>query len=312
MHFHAHMTRTQTYTQLQVHRPKVTLTAPYADADGKGDLVSLTAPVTDPAGSLIGVVGVDLVIESLRALIRTIKTRETGEAFVFHKELNIVLASQQLASGQKLPLLTDLNLLDASEKRFSDLSKLPCSETCTDPKQCTATEHGVLLVWRDLWNGKYCLVMVTDVGEIEYPISKQLEQIEAGANLLVMAPLVICIACASVLLLIVLVLAPALSQPLVSTAEDSKIIVSNIGADLSGAQGLQRDKRQSGGMQVLQRVFVGDVGEVSELRKRFDVLLADLLKKREKSLGSKNPFCDAAAEVLDFHQSAGLQARVRA
>ena len=291
-----------------MHRPKITLTAPYADADGKGDIVSLTAPVTDPAGSLIGVVGVDLAVEGLSALVRTIKTREMGEAFVFHKELNLVLASQQRVSGQKFPLITDLNLLSANAKKFSDLSKLPCSEKCTDSRQCTTAEHGVLLVWRDLWDGKYCLVMVTDVEEIEYPINKQQEQIDDAANLLLMAPLVICITCASMLLLIVLVLAPALSQPLMSTAEDSNVIVSKIGADHSDAQGLQRDRRQSGFMPVLQRALVGDVGEISELRKRFDVLLADLLKKREKSLGSKNPFCDTCAQVLDFHRSAGSYA----
>ena len=290
--------------QLQVHRPNITLTAPYEDADGKGDVVSLTAPVTDPLGSLRGIVGVDLAIGSLRKLIGAIRTRETGEAFVFHKELNLVLASKQLVPGQKLPLISDLNLLSASSTRFSDLSKLPCSEICTDMKGCIASEHGVLLVWRGLWDDKYCLVIVTDVQEIEYAIISQLEQIETSSNLLLWAIVAVCIISASLMFVVVLVLAQALSQPLSSTAEDSKLIVSNIGGNHSQVQGLDRDKNESGVMHALQRAFVGNVGEVRELRQRFDVLLNDLLKKREKSLGSRNPFCDNETEVLDFHSIA--------
>ena len=49
-----------------------------------GDLVSLAVPVQSNGGTFVGVVGIDFVVSSLRSVLAKIKTRETGEVFVFH------------------------------------------------------------------------------------------------------------------------------------------------------------------------------------------------------------------------------------
>jgi len=80
-------------TQLQAYRPQISLTAPYMDADGKGDLVSLAVPLQRHRGQFAGVIGIDMVVSSLRETLKTIKTRESGETFIFHLQTRKVLAS---------------------------------------------------------------------------------------------------------------------------------------------------------------------------------------------------------------------------
>lgn len=58
--------------QLQAFRPTISLTAPYKDADGKGDVVSLAAPVARHGAQFVGVVGIDLVVASLRDVIKKV------------------------------------------------------------------------------------------------------------------------------------------------------------------------------------------------------------------------------------------------
>jgi len=184
-------------------------------------------------GGFVGVVGIDLVVSSLRSVITKIKTRETGETFVFHIKGRKVLASQQLVPAAVLPAIEELQLLTGKGKTFLDLKE--GSRPCADAAKSTATEHGILLVWRTVWKGDYCLVIATSVEEIEAPITMQLKEIDTGATELFVTPLVLCSVCAGIILVIVVLLALMMSEPLMSTAKDSKEIVKNIGGDLSTA-----------------------------------------------------------------------------
>jgi len=283
-------------TQLQAFRPNISLTAPYQDADGKGDLVSLAAPVQQQGGGFVGVVGIDLVVSSLRLVLKEIKTRETGETFVFHIKERKVLASQQLVPAAVLPVIEELQLLTGKGKKFSDLGQ--GSFPCADAAKNTSTEHGILLVWRTVWKGGYCIVMATSVDEIEAPITAQLKAIDAGATELFVTPLVLCSVCAGIILVVVVLLAHLMSGPLVSTAKDSKEIVKNIGGDLWTADTTHRE------VQEWKKRF-GEVGEVSELRLRFDNLLADLLKKRNKSQPPSNPLMKKGnTRINELHKMA--------
>ena len=176
-----------------------------------------------------------------------------------------------------LPVIEDLELLKGKGKTFVDLSagSQPCAIGDTDKN--TATQHGVLLVWRKLWNADYCLVMVTSVEEIEAPITEQLEEIEAGATELFVTPLVLSGICAGTLLVIVVLLALIMSGPLISTAKDSNEIVKNIGGDLSTADVGQE------GQQEWQKRF-GEVGEVSELRGGLTICLTSSCRNGKSQL----------------------------
>ena len=66
-------------TQLQAFRPRISLTAPYKDADGKGDVVSLAAPVLRHGAQFVGVVGIDLVVASLRDVIKEVFSSDDAE-----------------------------------------------------------------------------------------------------------------------------------------------------------------------------------------------------------------------------------------
>ena len=309
--------------QLQAKRPTITLTEPYTDADGKGDLVTLAAPIitydaSNPAGAVKGVVGSDLVVESLRSLVNSIRFRETGEAFVFHKDTKLVLASQQLTTQDtiagKLPTIDQLSWLSGSPNKFGkdDMYKRLCVQAADTDKKKTDEENyirvgsgndEVMMVSGEVWQGKYCLVMVTKVKEIEEPITAQIDAIEKSAMTLFLAPMVTAAVCGGVLLTIVILLAHCISRPLVSTACDSKEIVKCIGGDLSQmhATGEEDDKNDAILQQTHKLGSQGEVGEMSDLRQRFTNLLHDLLQKREKSRGHVNPFL----------RQAGLEAAVQ-
>ena len=292
--------------QLQAKRPPVSLTAPYKDADGKGDLVTLAAPIiiydaANPEGKFKGVVGLDLVVEELRALVNSIRLRETGEAVVFHKTARLVLASPQLTTDKTitgaLPKIDDLAWLSGHAKKFGDLmdTDFPCAPDQTELSvRVGSGDEEVVMVSDSLWQGEYCVVLVTRVQEIEQPIMAQLAKIDKEAIALFVPPIFIAAACGAVLLAIVVMLARCMSRPLESTARDSNEIVRNIGGDLSKVE-------QSGGEDDLVMKHVaclgtqGEVGEVSDLRLRFDHLLVELLQKRQKSVGHVNPVAQGSA-----------------
>jgi hypothetical protein len=296
--------------QLQAARLKVSLTAPYRDADGKGDLVTLTTPVTTPSGRFLGVVGTDLVVQSLRNVVNSIKMRETGEALVFHIESKTVLAHTHLvtAGDNVLPKVMTMPLIQGHDKKFSDID-LPCKDSSADNKQV----HGLLLIWRKMWEDKYCLVIVTKVEEIEAPITSQQDEIDALTGAIGGMMAVIGVIVMVLLLTLVVLLAVALSSPMSSTAEDSQVIVASIGGDLSD---MANPRASTATATPFVDKIVGKVGEVEELRLRFDALLADLLRKRQKPLGPVNPFYNAGAAQresglgLFARDSAALEQRV--
>ena len=150
------------------------------------------------------------------------------------------------------------------------------------------------MVSDSLWQGEYCVVLVTRVQEIEQPIMAQLAKIDKEAIALFVPPIFIAAACGAVLLAIMVMLARCMSRPLESTARDSNEIVKNIGGDLSKVE-------QSGGEDDLVMKHLaclgtqGEVGEVSDLRLRFDHLLVELLQKRQKSVGHVNPVAQGSA-----------------
>ena len=204
--------------QLQAKRPPLTLTAPYRDADGKGHLVTLAAPIiiydaSTPAGKVKGVVGLDLVVEELRALVNSVRLRETGEAVVFHKTTRLVLASPQLTTDKTiagaLPKIDDLAWLSNHTRKFGELrdEDFPCAPDSTKLYvRVGRAEEEVLMVWSSLWRGEYCGVLVTRVQEIEEPITAQLEEIHKQAITLFRTPTLIVALCGAILLAIVMLL----------------------------------------------------------------------------------------------------------
>ena len=208
--------------QLQAHRPPVTLTAPYKDADGKGDLVTLAAPIiiydaSNPAGQFKGVVGLDLVVEELRNLVTSVRLRETGEAIVFHKTTRLVLAGKQLTTDKTiagaLPKIDDLAWLSGHSQNFSDLydTDFPCAPNRTNAPlyvRVGSGESEVMMVSGSLLQGEYCGVLVTRVQEIVEPIMAQLEDIDKQALTLFLTPMLIAAVGAAVLLAIVIFLVP--------------------------------------------------------------------------------------------------------
>jgi len=207
-----------------------------------------------------------------------------------------VLASLQLVDAAMLPRIEDLELLTGFGKRFNDISS--ASLLCSGEGSGKQAKDGVLLVWRRIWKGDYCLVMATSVKEIEAPISNQLDQIEAGASELFVTPLLLSLVCGLIICALVVVLAILMSSPLMSTARDSQQVVKNIGGDINVAAAAPAS---TGWLRFME------VGEVSELRGRFDRLLVELVQKRSKSTGMQNPLSDSQdARISELH-AAGSQ-----
>ena len=256
---------------------------------------------TPPSTAFKGVVGLDLVVEELRALVNSIHLRETGEAIIFHKRSRLVLASPQLPTRSTiagvLPKIDDLAWLSGHAKKFDDLedSDFPCaSHTAGLPVSVGSEDDQVVMVSGNVWQGEYCAVLVTRVQEIEWPIVALLENIDKQAMALFLSPSLIAAVCGVTLLAIVVLLAQRISRPLESTARDSKEIVKNIGGDLS------KGEHSGGEDDVVKKRAIclgsqGEVGEIADLRVRFDNLLFDLLQKRQKSVGHQNPFARGSA-----------------
>lgn len=121
-----------------------------------------------------------------------IKARQSGEAFLFHVDTDLVLASRQLSEASDithnaLPLLPSLTLTSIADRTFADLSdsSYPCKET----PDGSAIVHETLIVWTPVFGTDFCLAVVTPIDEIDAPIDAQLQEIEVRASALPMARL---------------------------------------------------------------------------------------------------------------------------
>ena len=74
----------------------MTITPPYVDKFGRGYLISVTCPVAGPSGAVVGVAGADVLVSSLQEVVKTIYSRDTGEAHFFVRATGEVVASNQL------------------------------------------------------------------------------------------------------------------------------------------------------------------------------------------------------------------------
>mmetsp|Transcript_47001 Transcript_47001/g.110699 ORF Transcript_47001/g.110699 Transcript_47001/m.110699 type:complete len:1281 (-) Transcript_47001:1689-5531(-) len=280
----------------QIEAPRVIVSEPYEDADGKGVLISVSSAIYGGAGELIGVGGLDLFVQSLRSFIVNIKARENGEAFLFHRQSDLVLASRQLTDSFRwtqgtgtedtLPALATMALVSGLEgsRHFSDLSDsdYPCrTSTAGD-----SIKHGVMLLWTPVFDAQFCLVVATPIGEIDSPIEDQLDDIKAGAAELFRVPLLLCLICGGVLIVIVLLIAVELSRPLKQSAFESQRIAESIGHPEID---LRAPDQRPGILQLCYQAVLGNVGEVTNLRSRFHVLLDDLLAKRQTVKPAQNP-----------------------
>lgn len=88
-------------------------------------LTAVQAHIFSPSGEFLGIAGVDILIDTLKSVINTMRYQNDGQAFLIDQNSNIVFFPQ--SSGKKLELNQPLNELDSlynDTKGFSKLATL--------------------------------------------------------------------------------------------------------------------------------------------------------------------------------------------
>lgn len=100
------------YQALQQSQGKPIVTAAYSDASSGKAVVTLAAPYNDASGKMIGIVGVDVLLDELTQYFASISIGKTGYVVVFDSEENIVYhpnSSLILKNAQELNFSVNMN-----------------------------------------------------------------------------------------------------------------------------------------------------------------------------------------------------------
>ena len=288
------------------HRP-MTITPPYVDLFGRGYLLSVSCPVADAAGGVVGVAGADMSVSSLQAIVTTIRSRETGEAHFFLRDSGAVIASRQLdVDATTVPHIDTLTLPGAS-LTFADLRESASGASRSlladpafqsgEPVVRVAGGLEYQLVWQRAWGDAYVLLTITPMAEIQYPIETQLERIAASVRNVWTGSLVVCLCSLVLLVLLTLNLSSRIAGPMAKTVEQSRKIVRNIGGNLFDGISI-KDEVRKGALEegwrkdwpVVAGLSVQQPGEVAALRGEFLKSLFALNRKRVREAAPKSPF----------------------
>ena len=288
----------------------MTISAPYLSDLGRGYLLSIMAPVTGPDGVVKGVSGADILVSSLQALVTTIKSRETGEAFFLHRSTGDVVASKQLIIERamtSIPKIDMLKLPGQTQHTFGDLSGAGSRSSIVNDDAFVSSAEGTgsmrktdpsgkayELVWQDAWSSAYVLLTCTPEDEILKPIESQLDSIRSKSGALFASSLTICLICLVVIVASAVVLSIRMSQPVTETVAQSRTIVANIGGNLFNnvkVSGRRPDEKPTwrDSTNPLVGLLVQTPGEVGSLRGEFLRALFTLNKKRTREVPPPSP-----------------------
>ena len=225
-------------------RPR-TISSPYLSDFGRGYLLSISGPLAGPSGTVEGVIGADIAVNSLQSLVTTIKSRETGEAHFFERATGLVVASRQLDASftvTKIPTINDLTLPGENNKHTIRQLTDPAEgapvggdgySLLTDADFVFDAAGGgsmsrvdpdgaeYQLVWQQAWDGNFVLLTVTPTEEIQRPISSQLTRIRAYSTNTILVSLFLCLGCLVVVVLLVIRMSVQISKPIVDTVRQS-------------------------------------------------------------------------------------------
>ena len=325
-------------------RPR-TISSPYLSDFGRGYLLSVSGPLAGPSGTVEGVIGADIAVNSLQSLVTTIKSRETGEAHFFERATGLVVASRQLDASftvTKIPTINDLTLPGENNKHTIRQLTDPAEgapvggdgySLLTDADFVFDAAGGgsmsrvdpdgaeYQLVWQQAWDGNFVLLTVTPTEEIQRPISSQLTRIRAYSTNTILVSLFLCLGCLVVVVLLVIRMSVQISKPIVDTVRQSNVCVRNIGSNLfegitiegapEGKPPKFIDERISSIPQVQEAVsgiFFQYPGEVAALRGEFLKALFMLNKKRVREPAQKTPFTGLAVPARGLPEQLVVQA----
>jgi len=115
--------RQRPWYTLAVEKEEEIWTIPYVDANTKKLVVTTAAPVFNTAGTLIGVVGFDVLLETLQEDILSTDIGYTNYAFMIDKEADVLVSPAELLNtGQKWnEEYSPDNLLDTENEEFKNI-----------------------------------------------------------------------------------------------------------------------------------------------------------------------------------------------
>lgn len=256
-------------------------------------LPECAADVAD--ANFLGVVGTDMLIDDIRALVGALRLRDTGVAHLFETESSMIVASPSWKA-----LASDSTGMYASEIGITSelLKEMRASEMGSIEKD------GKLQVYRQLMNGRYILVMTTPVTEITAALDANVAEIQSTSSNLILIVSLSALGFAVLFAFLAVHLASSISKPLQEIERDASLIVGNIGGDLMA--GVEINEHRESSVVQCSANCGADCGEVARLRSSFTCMLEELQEKRRLGFSRSlitNPFFNS--EILSCNPDPG-------
>jgi len=260
---------------------KMVYTSPYRDFNGRGWMITLAEVVRDfETGTLIGVAGSDMLIETIQTTIQSIKFLDSGKITLF-EDNGVVVADQEWKVNPNDPKVftyKDLKNPSVSDELWKNILATPAGNTTNLNNANNASNYVISSSRLVGFGDKYLLVTFIPRSEVVAPMKTIVEEID-NLNLIISLVLVfVFLAISGVVVLLIGCSANQIQKPLEEMKGRIETVVSNIGSDDLGK-----------GLEEVENEGLGD--EEKEAVQNFNGMIQTVQRYKENlNTFEDNPF----------------------
>ena len=276
------------YTEAEASSPNAVFTSPYSDAFGKGWMITGSRVIQDESGSVIGVVGADVLIASLNAVLDAIKFLEAGKLSLFDTTGQVVSDPEWDSVAQQSAAIftyADLTSPAISDSSWNQISSAAINEKIT----VTIGEYNAYTYHLPAYNGQYYLVVFVKESEVLEPLEEPVKDLEEANESISIMLVLITLAVFSVLMACVLTIINVILKTFHHMERNVDALLSNVGCP---------EKNLADGMVDVAHVHIE---ELQRMNSNMNTVISNLRQSRDQQGGlTTNPAYEQASFFNDL------------
>lgn len=249
--------------------PDTAFASPYFDAFGKGWLITGSRVILDDNGVLLGVVGADILIDSVNKVLDGIQFLEGGKLTLFEESGQVVSDPEWTSTIQQqedIFTYTDLQAPAVSSSTWNQIKSVDVDEK----KTVSFGDYKAFTYHMSAYGGKYYLVVFVQESEILEPLDEPIDDLDAANASISILLSVITVVVFLVLMVVVLAIINQILRTFNHMEKNVDALLANVGCP---------EKNLADGMVDVSHVHIAELQNMSD---NMNTVITNLRNVREQ------------------------------